>query len=192
MEGCFITSKSDIKSRVKVEKWHAIRVTYGRELKFAAVLQDEGYETFIPMALKKTEKDGKKEEKIVPAVSNLCFVCGEQQSLYQFFKGMGEACPARFIWDRSTREPITVPDKAMTDFMLVSRTMLDDTIYLHDVSSKLREGQSVRVTDGPFKGIEGKVVRIRKSRRIMVELPGMLAIATTYIPNNWLEPIYAE
>ena len=175
-----------------MEKWHAIRVTYGRELKFSEVLQNEGFETFIPMALKKFEKDGRKEEKIVPAVSNLCFVRADQQTLYQFFKDMGEGCPARFIWDKSTREPITVPDKAMADFMLVSRTMLDDTIYLSEISSKLREGQTVKVINGPFKGVEGKVVRIRKSRRIMVELPGMLAVATTYIPNNWLEPISVD
>ena len=175
-----------------MEKWHAIRVTYGRELKFAAVLHDEGYETFIPMTLKKTETDGKKEEKIVPAVSNLCFVRADQQSLYQFFKSMGEACPARFIWDKSTRDPIIVPDKAMADFMLVSRTMLDDTIYLNEISSKLREGQSVKVIEGPFQGVEGKVVRIKKSRRVMVELPGMLAVATTYIPNHWLEAVSAD
>lgn len=172
-----------------MEKWHAIRVTYGRELKFASQLHNEGYETFIPMHLKRYDKDGKVEEKVVPAVSNLCFVRGDQQSLYQFFKSMGEACPARFIWDKSTRDPIIVPDKAMADFMLVSTVMLDDTIYLNEISSKLREGHNVKVIEGPFKGVEGKVVRIRKSRRVMVELPGMLAIATTYIPSNWLEPI---
>ena len=173
-------------------KWHAIRVTYGRELKFQIQLQEAGFETFIPMALKKLEKDGRKETKVVPAVSNLCFVHTEQQTLYEFFQIMGEACPGRFIWDKYTRNPITVPDKAMRDFMLVSTAMLEDTIYLNEINSKLREGQKVRVTQGPFKGIEGKVVRIKKSRRVMVELPGMLAIATTFIPNEFLEPISVE
>ena len=70
--------------------------------------------------------------------------------------------------------------------------MLEDTIYLNEVNSKLREGQKVKVVDGPFKGIEGKIVRIRKSRRVMVELPGMLAIATTYVPNEFIEPVSVE
>ena len=39
------------------------------------------------------------------------------------------------------------------------------------------------------KGVEGKVVRIRKSRRVLVELPGMLAVATTYIDPVNLEII---
>lgn len=175
-----------------MEKWHAIRVTYGRELKFQTLLNESGFETFVPMTVKTFERNGKKESKTLPAVSNLCFVRADQQSLYAFLKSMGEGCPARFIWDKSTRNPLVIPDKSMRDFILVSRTMLEDTIYLNEVNSKLREGQKVKVVDGPFKGIEGKIVRIRKSRRVMVELPGMLAIATTYVPNEFIEPVSVE
>ena len=65
--------------------------------------------------------------------------------------------------------------------------MLDDTVYLNEVSSKLREGQMVTIKDGPFAGVQGRIVRIRKSRRIMVELDGMLAVAATYNPTEELE-----
>ena len=41
--------------------------------------------------------------------------------------------------------------------------------------------------EGPFKGVEGVVVRVKKSRRVVVELPGMLAVATTYIQPTDLE-----
>ena len=230
-------------------KWHAIRVTYGRELKFQTVLQQAGYETFVPMvmksvapgaarakanatlastaatapthapatatttpthapataaalqALKPTQTPSpapvntsapkpSQTKLLVPAVSNLLFVRAEQNDLYDFFKGMGENCPARFIWDKTTRNPITVPDKAMTDFITVSNAMLEDTIYLTELNSTLREGQKVRVLAGPFAGVEGRIVRIRRSRRILVELPGMLAIAAIFIPSDNLEIIH--
>ena len=45
------------------------------------------------------------------------------------------------------------------------------------------------VKEGPFKGVEGKVVRIRKSRRIMFEILGMLAIASTYVEMKNVEII---
>lgn len=173
-------------------KWHAIRVTYGRELKFQTRLNESGFETFIPMTIKTIERGGKTEKKIVPAISNLCFVNADQQVLYSFFKSIGEACPARFIWDKVSRDPITIPDKAMEDFMLVSRTMLEDIIYLDEINSKFHEGQMVKVIDGPFMGIEGKIIRIRKSRRIMVELPGMLAIATAFIPKEFIQPVSVD
>jgi transcription antitermination factor NusG len=65
--------------------------------------------------------------------------------------------------------------------------MDEDLIYLTQINPKLREGQTVRVRNGSFAGVEGRIVRIRKSRRIMVEIPGMLAVATTYVRPEILE-----
>ena len=171
------------------KKWHAIRVTYSRELKFQIRLREAGFETFVPMCRKKIEKNGKRQTVVVPAISNLCFVKTTKEELREFMLSFGEACPARFIWDRVTRNPIVVPEKAMEDFMKISLSMSDETLYLNEISAKLRAGQKVRVNDGPFKGIEGIVVRIKNSRRVMVELPGLLAIATSYIPVDQLELI---
>lgn len=169
------------------KKWHAIRVTYSRELKFQASLQEAGFETFVAMCRKKIERNGKQQIVVVPAISNLCFVKTTREELRDYMISLGEACPARFIWDKSTRNPVIVPDKAMEDFIKISLSMSDETIYLNEVSAKLREGMKVRVNDGPFKGVEGVVVRIKKSRRVMVELPGLFAIATNYIPVENLE-----
>ena len=77
----------------------------------------------------------------------------------------------------------------MADFIKVSEARMEDVIYLYEVSSRLRTGQKVRVKDGPFAGVEGVVVRVRRSRRVMVELPDMLAVATSYIPECDLEKI---
>ena len=73
----------------------------------------------------------------------------------------------------------------MEDFIKVASTVDEDLIYLTEISTKLREGQTVKVRSGAFAGVTGKIVRIKKSRRIMVELPGMLAVASTFVnPGN--------
>ena len=77
----------------------------------------------------------------------------------------------------------------MEDFMTVASTMDEDLIYLTEISEKLREGQTVKVKSGAFAGVEGRIVRIRKSRRILVELPGMLAVASTYVKPEDVEII---
>ena len=169
------------------KKWYAVRVTYSRELKIQALLQDAGFRTFIPMCRRTYEKNGKKEHKVVPAISNLIFIHSSRPDIDAFIQRMGETCPARYIWDKSTRQPIIVPRKAMEDFMKISLSMVDDVIYLQEISAKLREGQRVRVKVGPFEGVEGTVIRVKKSRRVMVELPGMLAIATTFVKPEELE-----
>ena len=197
--------------------WYALRVSYSRELKVRDRLNELGVKTFVPMmwrrcpvkpgmtkgkqttsslpaptgqsteSLKRMRKNPSR--RLVPAVGNLCFAYSTRAELEDFIRGYGETSPVHFYWDRTANKPLIVPEKAMNDFIAVSSTLDEDLIYITEITSKLREGQTVKVKEGPFKGIEGKVVRIRKSRRILVELPGMLAVATTYIQPEYLEII---
>ena len=167
--------------------WFAIRVTYGRELKFKKLLEEAGIQCFVPMRRKKVEKDGRHEVKIVPAVSNLCFVNTDKPVMDEFMKSFGEACWGRYFWDKTIGGPAVIPDKAMEDFMQISLVMADEVLYLQNITEKLRAGQKVRVIDGPFKGVEGVVVRVKRSRRVVVDIPGMIAIATTYVKPQDLE-----
>ena len=181
--------------------WYALRVSYSRELKVQKALDALGVKTFVPMMWKRcpvkpgmtkpatTTSAVNSDRKLVPAVGNLCFAYSTRTALEDFIRGYGEASPVHFYWDRTANRPLTVPDKAMNDFITVASTLDEDIVYVTEISAKLREGQTVMVKDGPFKGVEGKVVRIRKSRRVLVELPGMLAVATTYIDPVNLEII---
>ena len=179
--------------------WFALRATYSRELKVQALLNERGLRTFVPMVWRRCPvKPGMTgtpssptrsgiSRKLVPAVSNLCFVRWTKTALDSFIRSFGDASPVTYYWDRTANRPLTIPDKAMEDFIAVASTMDEDLIYITEISAKLREGQTVKVKEGPFKGVEGKIVRIRKSRRILVELPGMMAVASTYIPLEQLE-----
>ena len=165
--------------------WYVLRVSYSRELKIKALLDEKGIQTFVPMVYRKYTVDGKTQKKLVPAVSNLCFVYWHRQGIDNFIAGYGEKSPVHYYWDRTAGRPMTVPAKAMEDFIKVASTLDEDLIYITEISEKLREGQSVKVKSGSFAGVTGKIVRIRKSRRILVELPGMLAVASTYVsPEN--------
>ena len=193
--------------------WYALRVSYSRELKVQDRLNELGVKTFVPMMWRRCPvkpgmttgnpgmtkgkpttsslpaPTGNPSRRLVPAVGNLCFAYSTRAELEDFIRGYGDTSPVHFYWDRTANKPLTVPEKAMNDFIAVSSTLDEDLIYITEITSKLREGQTVKVKEGPFKGIEGKVVRIRKSRRILVELPGMLAVATTYIQPEYLEII---
>jgi ribosomal protein L24 len=50
-------------------------------------------------------------------------------------------------------------------------------------------GDRVVVTDGPFKGAEGHIRRIKKDRRLVVAIAGVVAVATTYIHPSMLKKI---
>ena len=163
------------------QRWYVLRATYARELKVQDQMREQGLRTFIPMMVKKSSSPTRSGISLVPAISGLVFVHATREQLDRYIRSFGEDRPVNYYWDRTTNRPLTVPDKAMEDFIAIASTMDPDLIYLTEISDKLREGQKVIVKEGPFKGVEGKVVRIRKSRRIMVEIPGMLAVASTYV-----------
>ena len=184
--------------------WYALRATYSRELKVQADLSERGVRSFIPMMWRDTSSPTHPtsspthptssltpptssptrsgiSRKLVPAITGLVFVYTTRETLDSYIRSFGEDRPVNYYWDRTANRPLTVPDKDMENFIAVASTLDEDLIYLTEISDKLREGQKVIVKEGPFKGVEGKVVRIRKSRRIMVEIPGMLAVASTYV-----------
>ena len=168
-------------------QWYALRVTYSRELKARTMLEEKGIRTFVPMKRLREEKRGRVIDKTVPAINNLIFAYTDQQTLYDFMRAEGETAITRFIWDRNTRKPLVVPDKQMEDFIRVCETSGDEVLYLSEVSEQFASGTKVRVRFGALAGVEGKVVRIKKSRRILVELPQLGAVASTYVPMEYLE-----
>ena len=172
-----------------LQSWYALRATYSRELKVQAHLQEKGVRTFIPMMWKSSPTGSGISKHLVPAISNLVFVYWTREGIDSYIRSFGDARPVNYYWDRTTNSPLTIPDKDMENFITIASTLDEDLIYLTEVSDKLREGQAVKVKEGPFKGVEGKIVRIRKSRRILVELPGMLAVASTYVAPEELEII---
>ncbi len=64
---------------------------------------------------------------------------------------------------------------------------MHEATYLSKISEKLWGVAKVLVKSGQFAGIEGKVVRLNMSRKVMVEIPGLLAVVSTYIPVKDLE-----
>ena len=173
-------------------QWYALRVTYSRELKARTILEAKGIRTFVPMKRLREEKGGKVIDKTIPAINNLIFALSDQQTIYEHIKSEGESPITRFLWDRNTRKPLIVPTKQMEDFIRVCETSGGDAIYLSEVSEQFANGTKVKVRFGALAGVEGKVVRIKKSRRILVELPQLGAVASTYIPLEYLEVLSEE
>ena len=92
-------------------------------------------------------------------------------------------------WDKEKHLPIVVPDKELEIFRIVTSSGDTGLEFLGDDPEKYRKGDKVRVLDGPLKGAEGYVVRIRKDRRLVVTVSGVVAVATSYIPMELLEKI---
>jgi len=86
-----------------------------------------------------------------------------------------------------TKAPAIISDKEMETFMFVLNTGCEQLDVVDE--KKLAKGTKVRVTDGVFKGAEGFIVRIKGDHRFVVSISGIAAVATSYIPQKFLEKI---
>ena len=59
--------------------------------------------------------------------------------------------------------------------------------FLGEDKPEYHQGERVRVIDGPYKGAEGYIRRIKKDRRLLVCISGVAVVATSYIPASFLE-----
>ncbi len=162
-----------------------MRATYSRELKVQKSLQEEGIECFVPMVCKRDE-NGK---RYVPAVHNLVFVHTSREFMDVYKRQMEYVIPMRYMMDRSTGLPMVVRDKEMEDFIRVTADMDEGVLYLDNPSVVAEKGTPVEVVSGPFKGVQGMLLRIRRDRKVVLQLAGVVAVAVDGIPMEWCKVI---
>jgi len=168
--------------------WYAIRVTYGRELLFKEFLDSQQIENFIPMHYKAEEKGLRKKLKLVPVIHNLVFVHAEKYTIDIIKHDIEARIPIRYLIDRGTHLPIIVPEKQMINFIKVAGQYEEQLIYLDPHEITLKKGDKVRITGGIFSGVEGKFMRVKGDRRVVVVIQGLMAIATTFVHPSLVEP----
>lgn len=91
--------------------------------------------------------------------------------------------------DAKNREPQPIPDNVMQTFFVMAPYHDEPVIYLPVDDPSFFEGKRKRVISGIFKGCEGIIKRIKGERRLIVKLNDRAAVATPYIPREYLEDI---
>lgn len=176
---------------IKCDKhWYALRVTYQREMKVKYDLDSKRIENFIPMKYTFHNRGERRVKVLTPVIHNLIFVHTSEEELIRY-KERSEL-PIRYIIDKVSKKPIVIPDKQMNNFIGVAGSYDEQLIYLESNPQNWEKGQHVRITGGVFKGYEGRFVRVKNDRRVVVEIPGFIAVATGFIHPSLLEPINEE
>ena len=183
--------------------WFPMRVTYQREMKVKAELDRLGIECFVPMRYKVVELpfeklrirnggDTELRRELVPAINNLIFVRSTQERI-SGLKASNEVLePLRYMMDRTaSREHaiMTVGDREMENFMRVASRTDDSVMFLNEESVVGKEGKRVMITGGTFEGVTGVVRRVKRCKRVVVELEGIASVAIAFVPAGVLKEI---
>ena len=173
-------------------KWYVMRATYCRAQKAAELISQTGTLTFLPMECRSTIVEGVRHWKKVPCMSTTFFVYGTYSRVRQFTHrnhNTADGIPyVDFAFDHTSKEQnghdriMTVPFREMQNFIRIVEAAVPESYSVSPQEIHYKPGGLVRVTEGPFKGVVGRVARIHSQQRVVVTIPGVISFASTYIP----------
>ena len=179
----------------ETEQWYVLRVSYGRAEKANEILKAKGIETHLPLHTVYKEVDGKRKKQRVPMLPNFLFVRTILSILESLIKSSPDLSFITFYYDHFNKKtdgknpPLVVPKESMDNFIKLTSIDNEHILLIDEVNGTYKQGDYVRIIDGQFKGIEGRVTKITGQKRVIVELPGICSIATAYIPKGFIMPM---
>lgn len=153
--------------------WYALRVRAARLQELMTGGEEAGYEAFAPTGV----------------INTLLFLRCAESELRRFVDDNRPYAWAYYNAEGTAPAPIR--DREMEVFRFVVTAGREGLELLGDDRPEYHEGDRVRVTGGPFKGAEGHIKRIKRDRRLVVTVTGVVAVATAYIHPSMLERIDA-
>lgn len=77
----------------------------------------------------------------------------------------------------------------MENFILATCNNNEHLMFVNENQCHYKGGETVRVIDGIFKGVEGKVARVAGQQRIILSLSKVGLISTAYVPSAFIQII---
>ena len=178
------------------KQWFVLRATYGRTEKALGILQAKNIETYLPMHYVIKEINGKRKLVHEPLLPNIIFAYMTREKTHEFVKE--PALTAKWIKyytdktkpvenETGKNPPVTIPDNEMLNFIKLTSVNSEHIMVLPPERCHFKSGDLVRVIDGAFTGVVGRVGRAAGQQRVFVVLEGLCNVATAYIPNDFLQ-----
>lgn len=201
--------------------WYALKIFYNKVFTWEGLLEDKGLETYLAvqkvqlkgaahLAARRrlAEKTARKDMRYIedgpviyerkPLVTSLLFVKADSEEINEIQALLNEKDAfgrvKGFIYRSADKESYaTISAREMEIFKLVVESGAGGLeFFADDDFTRFKKGSKVRVKEGPLKGAEGYIKRIRKDRRLLVCIEGVIAVATSYIPPENLDIIEEE
>ena len=190
-----IASKPKAQREADIPHWYALRTTYGREKKAYDYLTAKGITAFYSTTNVVKLIKGKRKVVTESRLPNIFFAYGTEEQLKEYVYDNVNLPFLRFYYhhihegNRIIKTPLIVPDYQMESLKIICAADADNTIVSLAEVTKFEKGQLVRVVDGVFKGVVGRVARWQGQQRVGVVVEGLVTMVTAYVPNAFLERI---
>ena len=190
-----IASKPKAQKEEDIPHWYALRTTFGREKKAYDYMTAKGITAFYPTTEVVKLIKGKRKIVTESRLPNIFFAYGTEEQLKSFVYDNVNLPFLRFYYrhehvgSRAIKTPLIVPKYQMESLKIICEAEASDIIVSLSSVPNFQTGQMVRVVDGAFKGVIGRVKRWQGQQRVGVIIGDMATFATAYVPSAFLEKI---
>lgn len=180
------------------KRWYVLRVTYGRINPARLFLKEQGIAHYVPFHYVMKMVGGKRTRVSEPLLTNLLFAYAGKEEMSMAMSSVPENVHLSYYYDhfktdeQGKNPPLTIDYANMINFIYVTSVNCEHIRLVRPQNCHYKSGDMVRIVDGKFKGVEGRVARIAGQQRVVVELAGLCLVATAYIPTAFIEPVEEE
>ena len=188
-----IATKPQIQKEEDLSHWYALRTTYGREKKAYDYMTARGITAFYPTTNVVKLIKGKRKVVTESRLPNIFFAYGTEEQLKEYVYDNINLPFLRFYYrhihegNTIKKTPLIVPDNQMESLKIICAADADNTFVSLVKVPKFEKGQLVRVIDGAFKGVTGRVARWHGQQRVAVIVDDLVTVCTAYVPSAFLE-----
>mgnify|MGYP004514985643 FL=1 len=188
-----VSTKNALLKTKNIPHWYVLRATYGQEKKAYDYLVSRKVKAFYPTMRVMKEVKGKRIYVVESRIPNLLFVFGTEEEIKTYVYDNVNLPFLRFYYryffvnHKTEKTPMIVPDRQMENLMIICASESDNIVFSSESIKKFEEGKLVRVIEGPFKGVIGRVAKYKKQQRVGITIDSIGTMATAYVPSDFLE-----
>ena len=194
-KNALLATKPKAPREADIPHWYALRTTYGREKKAYDYMTAKGITAFYPTTNVVKLIKGKRKVVTESRLPNIFFAYGTEEQLKEYVFDNVNLPFLRFYYrhihegNTIKKTPLIVPDNQMDSLKIICAADADNTFVSLVKVPKFEKGQLVRVIDGAFKGVIGRVARWQGQQRVGVVVDDLVTVVTAYVPSAFLEKI---
>lgn len=173
-------------------KWYVARCHSRAHNKVRSLLMAEGMEFYVPETIEVIVEKGKKTKRTVPLFKDIFFIHDSFNRINDRIKR--GALPIAFYFSHTSHikdDALWVSDREMLSFMIASKCT-DKNPTIHPFGEiNLRNGDQIRVVEGPLQGAEGYFVQIKRGQRkqLVLTLANLMTLNLTVGEEDLIEII---
>ena len=159
---------------------------------------NNGEVAYMPLHYVQKVVDGKRKRVLKPYLSQLLFVYASADRINEFVEETPALSFLTYYYNHFKKTesgknpPLTISYRSMMNFIRVTSIDNEHIKVVSPEQCHYKNGDMVRVVEGDFAGVEGRVARVSGQQRVVVEIEGLCLVSTAYIPSVFIEKVVSK